>query len=78
MEPPRDYVPAGPVESPPYLGCCRPEVRREALAAVLEGVGLGAYDERMLDWLAGWDDPTCRTIASIMWRCRLAGLAGSS
>lgn len=27
----------------------------------------------MVEWLIGWDDPTCRTLASIMWRCRLAG-----
>ena len=50
-DPPHDYVPAGPVETAPYLGYCPPEVRQEAFAAVLEGVGLGAYDERMIAWL---------------------------
>jgi hypothetical protein len=52
-------------------------VRQEAFSAVLEGVELGAYDERMIAWLVGWDDPTCRTIASLMWRCRLAGAAAA-
>ncbi len=74
-DPPHAYVPAGPVEAAPYLGYCRPEIRREAFAAVLEGVELGAYDERMVEWVVSWDDPTCRTIASILWRCRLAGAA---
>ena len=36
----------------------------------------GAYDTQIVNWLTGWDDPTCRTIASLMWRCRLAGGAG--
>ena len=69
---PHEYVPDGPVEIAPPAGYCRPEVRREAFAAVLEGVHTGAYDERMVEWLVGWDDPTCPTIASLLWRCRLA------
>jgi hypothetical protein len=77
MTTPHPYVPTGPVEAAPYLGFCPPEVRQEAFCAVLEGVELGAYDERMIAWLAGWDDPTCRTIASLMWRCRLAGAAAA-
>jgi hypothetical protein len=55
--PPHAYIPAGPVEAAPYEGCCPPEVRQEAFVA----------------WLAQLDDTTCRTIASLMWRCRLAG-----
>ena len=69
------YIPPGPVEAAPYQGYCQPEVRQQAFAAVLAGVQLGAYDTRMVNWLAGWDDPTCRTIASLMHRCRLAGTA---
>jgi hypothetical protein len=72
-EPPHAYIPAGPVEAAPYLGYCPPEVRQEAFSAVLEGVELGAYDCQIIGWLAQWDDTTCRTIASLMWRCRLAG-----
>jgi hypothetical protein len=74
-DPPHAYIPAGPAGAAPYLGYCPPEVRQEAFAAVLEGFELGAYDTRIVNWLAGWDDPTCRTIASLMWRCRLAGRA---
>ena len=71
--PPHAYVPSGPLEAAPYLGYCPPEVRQEAFSAVLEDVETGAYDAQILNWLTGWDDPTCRTIASLMWRCRLAG-----
>ena len=71
--PPHEYIPDGPVETAPLAGYCRPEIRREAFAAVLGGVRMGAYDERMIEWLVGWDDPTCRTIASLLWRCRLEG-----
>jgi hypothetical protein len=72
-DPPHAYIPAGPVEAAPYLGYRPPEVRQEAFGAVLEGVETGAYDTQIVNWLTGWDDPTCRTIASLMWRCRLAG-----
>jgi hypothetical protein len=72
---PHSYVPDGPVETIPDPGYCLPATRLEAFAAVLQGVPLGAYDRRMVGWLVGWDDSTCRTIASIMWRCRLAGSA---
>jgi hypothetical protein len=74
-DPPHAYIPTGPVEAAPYLGYCPPEVRQEAFSAVLEGVETGAYDMQIVNWLTGWDDPTCRTIASLMWRCRLAGRA---
>ena len=37
-DPPHAYIPAGPVEVAPYLGCCPPEVRQEAFSAVLKGV----------------------------------------
>ena len=74
VQSPHYYVPAGPVEAAPVLGFEMPEVREVALDAVLKGVPLGAYDHRMLDWLATLDDTTCRTVASIMWRCRIAGV----
>ncbi|HEX3963826.1 MAG TPA: hypothetical protein VHZ03_45490 [Trebonia sp.] len=72
---PHPHIPSGPVGTAPYLGYCQPGVRQEAFAAVLAGVQMGAYDTQMINWLVGWDDPTCRTIASLMWRCRLAGAA---
>jgi hypothetical protein len=74
-DPPHAYIPAGPVEAAPPEGFCPPQVRQEAFSAVLEGVETGAYDTQIVTWLAGWDDPTCRTLASLMWRCRLAGRA---
>lgn len=44
--------------------------RRFALLEALGPVELGAYDLRMLDWLAGWDNPTVGSIASLIWRAR--------
>jgi hypothetical protein len=76
-DPPHAYVPAGPVEAAPLGGYCPPEIRLEAFAAVLEGVETGAYDRRIVAWLAQLDDPTCRTIASLMWRCRVTGAAAA-
>jgi len=73
--PPHAYIPAGPLEAAPYLGYRPPEVRQEAFSAVLEDVETGTYDTQIVNWLTGWDDPTCRTLASLMWRCRLAGAA---
>jgi hypothetical protein len=73
--PPHSYIREGPIEAAPYLGFCPPEVRQEAFGAVLEGVETATYDRRIIAWLAQWDDTTCRTIASLMWRCRLAGAA---
>ncbi len=70
---PHSYIPDGPIESAALAGYCRPEIRQEAFAAVLEGVELGAYDRRIVAWLIQLDDTTCRTVASLMWRCRLAG-----
>ncbi len=45
------------------------ELLTRALAAA--GVDLGAYDERILSWLAGWEDATCAVIAG--WVTRAAG-----
>jgi len=50
-------------------------VRQDAFSAVLEDVETGAYDHRIIAWLAQLDDTTCRTIVSLMWRCRVAGAA---
>jgi len=49
-----------------------PEQRRAALLAALDGVELGAYDRRILTWLAGWDVPTTATVISLLWRARHA------
>lgn len=71
--PPHEYIPAGPLEAEPPGSSQRPSVRRDAFAAVLAGVETGAYDEKVIAWLASLDDATCRAMASLLWRCRLAG-----
>jgi uncharacterized iron-regulated membrane protein len=48
------------------------EERRAALLAALHGVQLGAYDERIVRWLAGWDMPVVATVVSLLWRARHA------
>ncbi|MFG2145526.1 hypothetical protein ACGFRG_15185 [Streptomyces sp. NPDC048696] len=64
-------IPVGPIESAPWnlpIGDF-PAVLAEAFA----GVELGAYDRRIIEWLAGWDSPTVATIASLVLRARKAG-----
>jgi len=46
----------------------------EAFKAVLEGIPTGAYDDRVITWLCNQDDPTAKTVVSLMWRCRETGL----
>jgi hypothetical protein len=66
-------VPAGgPVEvAPPWFV---PRVEQQLiLAEVLAGVELGAWDQRMVAWLAGWGAATVLTIASWIVRARERG-----
>jgi hypothetical protein len=72
-QPPHQYVPAGPLETLPNGPYQPAAVRRAAFAEVLAGVPLGASDYRLIQWLIDLDDPTCQTITSILWRCRIAG-----
>ena len=68
----RPGVPAGPVETPP--GGFVPQAERaEILAGVLAGIELGAWDRRILEWMAGWDASTVLTVASWIARSRVAG-----
>ena len=48
------------------------EERRAALLTALDGVALGAYDERIVHWLAGWDVPVVAAVVSLLWRARHA------
>ncbi|HYS36664.1 MAG TPA: hypothetical protein VEO01_13650 [Pseudonocardiaceae bacterium] len=41
-----------------------------AMLESLDGVELGAYDRRIIEWLAGWDIATVGTIASLIYRAR--------
>jgi hypothetical protein len=65
-------VPDGPVEVPSAGFAPRAE-QAEMLAGVLAGVELGAWDRRIVDWLAGWDASTVLTVASWIARSRAAG-----
>lgn len=68
-EPQPDPISDGPVETAPrgFVGL---KAQRADLLAELKnaGVELGAYDHRIVDWLAGWDYPTVATIASLIRR----------
>lgn len=48
------------------------EERRAALLAALDGVALGAYDERIVGWLVGWEVPVVAAVVSLLWRARHA------
>jgi hypothetical protein len=60
------------VRRPPIY---RPEAARAdrvaAIREALAGVELGAHDERMIEWIAGWDVPTVGV--SLFDRVRAAG-----
>ena len=73
MPPPHEYIPARPVLFAPQ-GSAPPAVRMEAFKAVLEGVPTGAYDDRVITWLCNQDDPTVKTVVSLLWRCRETGV----
>ncbi len=68
----RPGVPAGPVEAPPR-GFVPEAGRAEILAGALAGIGLGAWDRRIVAWMAGWDTCTVLTVASWIGRAREAG-----
>jgi hypothetical protein len=67
-------VPVGPVEVPP-AGFVSAAVQAQILAGVLAGIELGAWDQRILGWLAGLDASTVLTVASWIARSRAAGPA---
>jgi cell division protein YceG involved in septum cleavage len=59
------HIPAGPIDTEP-IGF-RPSREQEAILRDLlaaAGVELGAYDERIAAWLAGWEWSTVTVIAS--------------
>jgi hypothetical protein len=72
--PQQQPIPTGPleVEPPPLNGYPTRAERRAWLDHVLRGVPLGAHDERTVEWLAGWDEPTTMTVASLIERARAA------
>ncbi|MBV9163025.1 MAG: hypothetical protein JO309_10325 [Pseudonocardiales bacterium] len=62
-------VPGGPVEVAP-VGFVPAVEQARILAEVLSGMELGAWDQRIVAWLAGWDAATVLTIASWVVRAR--------
>ena len=46
-----------------------------ALLEALDGVELGDYDRRIIEWLAGWDTSVIGTVASRFYRARATGRA---
>jgi hypothetical protein len=73
-----EYIPTGPLEAEPPGHPEPPDFRLDVLAAVLDGVELAPYDDKILGWLAEQDDPTYRTVTSLLWRCRQAGPLGEA
>lgn len=66
MTTPHDYVPAEPVEAAPLAGYCRPEIRREAFAAVLRASqGLQALWALPGPGAGGPSGPAGRAIAGL-------------
>jgi hypothetical protein len=65
-------VPGGTVEVAP-LGFVPAVEQQQILAEVLAGGELGAWDQRIVVWLAGWDAAMVVTIASWIVRAREMG-----
>jgi hypothetical protein len=68
-------VPTGPIQRDPAGPFIDLQERRALLLEVLDGVELGAYDRRIIDWLAGWDTSTVLTVAGLLMRARRAEAA---
>lgn len=68
-------LPTGPIEADPievYRHLEFPEIRA-LLDEALDGIELGAYDRRLVEWAKDmWDQPTMVTIASWILRARQA------
>lgn len=44
------------------------------LTAALYGIELGAYDQRIIEWLAGWEPSTVAVLCGLLRRARATGL----
>ena len=67
-------LPGGPVNEPP-AGFMPQAEQARILTGVLAGIELGTWDQRIVQWLAGWDTCTVLTVASLIARARAAGPA---
>ena len=58
----------------PGPGAMEPHTRAMLAEACEDhGVVLGAFDRRVLDWLAGWEPATCAVICGLIGRAHEAG-----
>jgi hypothetical protein len=68
-----DYAPTGPINGDVSAPFVERQERREAFLDALAGVELGTEDISTVEWLAGWDDHTARTVVSLLLRVRATG-----
>lgn len=75
-------IPTGPIEHEPanvfpwpdtHTPCAMETTLRDALQATLDGIELGAHDDRIIRWLTGWEPSTVATICSWIIRARSQG-----
>jgi hypothetical protein len=52
-----------------------PNLAMLAAACEAAGVQVGAYDQRILAWLSGWEPQTCAVIAGLITRAAAGGAA---
>lgn len=68
------YAPTNALDREPTGPTASNDLRRAALVGALE-IPIGAYDKRIIDWLANLDDPTVRTVVSLIRRATAAAFA---
>ena len=63
-------------DADPGAGKMTPHNRR-MLGRACEAAGLvmGRYDDRVIEWLSGWEPQVCAVVAGLITRAHLAGLA---
>jgi hypothetical protein len=75
-DPPVGLACHGPYEYAPSESFIAPIRRAAMLTEALAGVELGAWDRRILQWLAHWcDTPTFLAILGMLQRARIAAQA---
>lgn len=72
-------IPDQPIEREPFDAIRATDgerldaAERQALLQTLNGIQLGAYDLRIVDWLATWEPSTVAVICSWIHRARAQG-----
>jgi len=65
-------------DADPGAGKMAPHIHRMLCEALTEArVELGAYDHRIVLWMAGWEAETCAVIAGLIIRAYAAGRSGA-